>query len=331
MKAICVTPSRTLELRDVPTPGKPAPGHVLVSMDSATITHGDKFFLGNPLPDGSMSGGRHDVYGSNGGGTIVAIGTDVPASYLNRKVGVYKTLKPSTDAIGMWCEIAQVPYQSCLVLPDEVRVRDYNGSFANVLTVYAFLAQMRSDGHRGVIVTAGNSATGRIAASLTRKEDIPALFLVRSQQAKDALLEHGVEHVLLTTQDDFAARFGELARGIGATAVFDGVGGELLGRIMPALLANTTVYVYGFIDAASPTAFSSMLIMAKNLRLRRFSNLESSTVTDPGSLASATRHIAEFIDDPLLRTRIGREFRFEEINQALTFERSPGVRAVLVP
>ncbi len=35
MKAICVTPGRTLEVRDIPTPNEPAPGHVLVDMDAS--------------------------------------------------------------------------------------------------------------------------------------------------------------------------------------------------------------------------------------------------------------------------------------------------------
>ena len=50
MKAICVTTERTLELRDIPAPERPPPGHVVVDMDSAAITHGDKFFLTRPMP-----------------------------------------------------------------------------------------------------------------------------------------------------------------------------------------------------------------------------------------------------------------------------------------
>ncbi len=331
MKAICVTEGRALEVRDVPTPEQPAPGHVLIRMDSATITHGDKFFLTHPLPGGAMSGGRHNVYGSNGGGTVIAIGDDVPVSYLDRNVGVYKTLRPSGEAVGMWCEVAHVPYQSCLILPDHVRLRDYNGSFANVLTVYAFLKQIDTDGHKGVIVTAGNSATGLIAASLTRRRGIPAVFLARSAATRDALIEHGVEHVLLTTENGFKDRLGKLAADLGTTAVFDGIGGALLGRIMPTLPANATIYVYGFIDAATPTTFSTMLIMARNLTIRRFANLESATVTDVGSLAAASSDIASLIDDPLLKTRIGREFRFDQIDEAMAYEAKPGARAVLVP
>lgn len=85
MRAICANGSRTLELRDVPKPEEPMPGHVTVQMDSATIMPGDKFFLTHPMPDGSMRGGRYDVYGANGAGTVVAVGRGVPDSTIGKR------------------------------------------------------------------------------------------------------------------------------------------------------------------------------------------------------------------------------------------------------
>ena len=41
MKAICVTPGRALEVRDIPRPEEAAPGHVLVEMIASAINHGD--------------------------------------------------------------------------------------------------------------------------------------------------------------------------------------------------------------------------------------------------------------------------------------------------
>ena len=331
LKAICVTPSRTLEVRDIPTPETPPPGHILVDMDSATITHGDKFFLTRPLPGGAaMSGGGWDVYGSNGAGKVVAIGDGVPLEYAGKKVAIYKTLVRSPDSIGLWCERAQLPYRSCLILPDRVRARDYNGSFANVLTVHAFLAQIAADGHQGILVTAGSSATGRIAASLARRRNVPAIYLVRSTSARDELVRHGAQHVVVTTATEFEAKLGAWAAELGATAVFDGVGGDLLSRILPSLPINSTVYVYGFLGGPEPISLSTMLLMGKNLTLRRFSNLESATVSNSEQLAAAMKEIEGLIDDPLFETRIGEEFSLDQIDQAIAYETTPGARAVLV-
>ena len=110
MKAICVTSDRKLEVRDIPTPEAPPPGHVLVDMDASTITHGDKFFLTRPLPGATvLAAGGHDVYGANGSGRVVAIGNGVPGNYAGRQVAIYKSLARSPDSIGVWCERAQLP------------------------------------------------------------------------------------------------------------------------------------------------------------------------------------------------------------------------------
>jgi NADPH:quinone reductase-like Zn-dependent oxidoreductase len=330
MKAICVTEKRTLEVRDIPVPEQLPSGHILVELDSATITHGDKFFLTKPLPGGGMSGGRFDVYGSNGAGRVVALGPDVPLRYADRQVAIYKTLIRSSETVGLWSEQVLVPYQSTLILPDHVNPRDYNGSFANVLTVYAYLADIKAMGHNGIIVTAGTSATGRIAASLTRTMGVPAIFLVRSGSAKDELAKSGVEHVFVTNEMGLEQRLEKLAADLGTTAVFDGLGGELLTRILPVLPMSSTVHIYGFLGGPNPISLPTMLVMGKDLRLRRFSNLESPTVANPEALAVAVAEIEGLIDDPLFRTRIGKEFRFEEIDHALAYEESSGQRAVLI-
>ncbi len=330
MRAICYTEERSLEVREVPSLTEPAPGHVLVSMDSASIMHGDKFFLSHPLPNGTWATALHDIYGSNGGGTIAAIGAGVPKKYLNRKVAICKALRPSVEATGLWCETAQVPFETCLILPENLRVRDYCGSFANILTIYSFLAQAHNEGHRGVIITAGSSSTGLIAAALTRRQNTPAIFLVRSAASRERLVSQGIENVLLTTEDDFEERLRHLTTSLDATAVFDGVGGELLGRIVPTLPTGGTVYVAGIMNASTPTAFSTMHIVENNLTLKRFSLLETATVLDPEKLAAASRDIEALIDDPLLATRIGEEFRFDQIDDAMEYDSSAGLRAVLV-
>lgn len=299
-------------------------------MDSATVTNGDRFFLTNPLPNGAMSGGLDGVYGSNGAGRVVAIGQDVPVRFHHRNVGIYKSLHHSELAVGMWCEIAHVPYQSCLILPDSVEMRDYNGSFANILTVYAFFAQVAQHRHRAVIITAGNSATGMIAAVAAKQSNIPAIFLVRSSSARDFLVDNGVERVLVTTDADFEIQLQESATSLNATAVFDGVGGELLGRLIPRLPTGTTIFIYGFLGGSAHTTFPSSLILSRNITIRRFSNLESSTVRDPALLRAATEAIETMIGNPLLKTKIGQEFSVDQFDAAMSYKEEQGFRAVIV-
>jgi NADPH:quinone reductase-like Zn-dependent oxidoreductase len=330
LKAICVTPGRELEVRDIPTPTAPAPGHVLIDMDASAINHGDKTFLRMPTAVGNaLALGRHDVWGASGAGRVVAVGAGVPPEYTGKQVAVYRSLGRSPESIGLWCERAQVPYSACLILPDHVRARDYCGSLVNVMTAYAFLEEIAEAGHKGVIITAGNSATGYALAALARSRKLPAIFLVRTEGAREALCRLGAEHVIVTSEG-FTDTLSVLSAELGTTAVFDGVGGDLLTRIAPGLPMNSTIYLYGFLGGAVPISIQSVLFIMKNLTLRRFSNFESRTVKDHDKLVTALKALEGVIDDRMFTTRIGKEFRLDQVELAMAYESLDGAKAVLL-
>lgn len=330
MKAICVTPSRGLEVRDIPAPNEPAPGHVLVDMDASAINHGDKTFLKMPTAMGGVVALRqHNVWGASGSGRVVAVGAGVPDEYAGKQVALYRSLGRTPESIGLWCETAQVPYTSCLILPDHVRARDYCGSLVNVITAYAFLEEVVEAGHKGVIVTAGNSATGHAIAALARSRSLPAILLVRTEAARQALRRSGLEHVIVT-EEGCTDTLATLSAELGTTAVFDGVGGDLLGRIAPSLPMNSTIYCYGFLGGAIPFSMQSVLFMMKNLTIRPFSNFNSRTVRDQDKLVAALAALGGVIDDPMFTTWIGKEFGYDQIEQAMAYETHEGAKAILV-
>jgi NADPH2:quinone reductase len=330
MKAICVTPSRALELRDIPAPVDPAPGHVLIAMEASAINHGDKTFLKMPNAAGkALAAQQYNVWGASGAGTVIAVGAGVPAEYANRQVAIYRSLGGSPESVGLWCETVQVPYTSCLILPQHVRAKDYCGSLVNVITAHAFLEEIVAAGHQGVIVTAGNSATGRAIVALARSRKLSAIYLVRNEAARQALREVGAEHVLVTSDGD-TEQLATLAASLGTTAVFDGVGGASLGKIIPSLPMNSSIYCYGLLDGATSFSMSSTLLMMKNLTIRRFSNFESATVKERDRLVAALKSLREVIDNPAFTTHIGQEFSYEQIEQAMAYESRDGGKAVLV-
>lgn len=330
MKAVCVTADRTLELRDIPAPSAPQPGYLVIDIEAAAINHGDKTFLKAPQAAGNSTALRlYDVWGASAAGRVIAVGAGVPDGYAGKSVAIYRSLQRDLPIVGLWCEQAHVPYLTCLPLPDRVQARRHAGSLVNIITAYAFLDEAIADGHDAVIVTAGNSDTGRAMATLARRRQMPAILVVRTETAKRELQHHGVEHVLVN-QPGFLTELGDLAASLGATAVFDGVGGHLITAIAPILPMNSTIYFYGFLAGPTPVSFSSAMVMMKNITLRRFSNFESATVRDGKKLRFALDVLQSSIDDPLLLTRIGREFRLDQYDAAMSYEGASGAKAVFV-
>src|SRR3984885_15752324 len=139
-----------------------------------------------------------------------------------------------------------------------------------------------------------------------------AIFLVRNELARSALRRAGADHVIVT-KDGFADTLRILSAELETTAVFDGVGGDLLGQMAPNLPMNSTIYIYGLLGAANAVSVNSTLFLTKNLIMRRFSNFESRTVKEHEALISGLRALEDVIDDPLFTTGLGKEFRYHEI------------------
>lgn len=332
MRAICVDESRNLQLREIPAPSAPPPGYATVRIDAAAINHGDKTFLKLPDVAGGARGLRlHNVWGSSAAGVVTQIGVDVPGRYLGRKVAIYRSLQPDRPSLGLWCETAQVPCSACLPLPDHVDAKDYSGSLVNVVTAYAFLEQAAAEGHRGVVVTAGGSATGRAMAALARRRGMPTLIVVRSATSKAEMLRNGLPHVLASDDPDFLRDLEHAARDLGATAVFDGVGGALISRMIGALPPRSSIFFYGLLSGAEEVTFHSSILMVKDMTIRRFSNFNTPTVRDAKSLAHMLADLEGCIEDPLLRTHLGQEFDLSEFESAMNYDEAGGRKAVFAP
>ena len=332
MKAVCVTEARALELREVPAPTEAElpPDHVLVEMEASAINHGDKTFLARPATTSGLNTSRHNIWGASGAGRVLAVGADLPKDLTGRKVAIYRSLTPSRHTVGLWSERAVVPFTSCVVLPDQAAIPDYSGSLVNAITAYAFLEDTAAEGHKGVVVTAGSSASGLALAALVQARKTPAIFLVRSAESRESMRSLGIEHVVATSDRDFDTEFEGLAEELRTTAVFDGVGGDLITRIAPLLPVNSSVSFYGFLAGAAPISVPTGLFMSKNLVMRRFSNFNSATVREADRLREALRNLQGRIGDPLFHTRIGATFRLDQVQEAMAYETTPGQKAVLV-
>jgi NADPH:quinone reductase len=193
-------------------------------------------------------------------------------------------------------------------------------SLVNIITAYAFLKQIVEDGHRGAIATAGNSATGRALLELAHWQGIPVISIFRSDGAKADLERLDAEHSLDMREVAFEQKLEALATQLQTTAVFDRVGGPLLTQMMPILPWRSTIYCYGFMAGGGPIAIASPLLVAKNLVIRGFSNFATPTVKDSARLAEALTAITAIADHPAFKTKLGQQFRLDQIDEAMAAE-----------
>lgn len=328
MKAI-VLKQGELKVEEVNKPQAAAPGHIVVEMIAAAINNGDKFFLYRPALPGTAKS-LYDIRGVSGVGTIIETGEGVPANLKGRNVTIYRQLQYSETVVGTWSEYAHVPYLDCAVLPGNVDAEEYAGSMVNIITPYAFMQQAKQEGHKGMVSTAGNSATGIALLGFCLAQNIPLVSIVRNEQGRQELEALGAKNIVVQSADDFNDQLSTITAVNSATAIFDGVGGQLINKIVGALPFGAVIYSYGYLGDSEPLTVPMSLLGVRNLTLKPFLNIFSETVRNPDLLAKALEDIAMVIHLPHFKTKLGERFTFEAINDALQYKGANGQKAVLV-
>ena len=327
MKAVIVL-NDVLTVQNIEKPTQAEPGHLIVKMNSSAINSGDKFFLKYPTPPGMVKS-LYDVKGVSGAGEVLQIGEGVSEEFLGKNVAFYRQLKYSESVVGGWSEYSHVHYLDCVILPESVDPEEYSGTIVNAITPYGFLKQIIDEGHKGIISTAGNSATGIALLAFCVTYDFPLISIVRTEDGRKELEALGAKNIVVQSDPDFDIQLSYIAQSLNATAIFDGVGGSILNRILTLIPWGSVIYTYGYIGDTVPFAFHTSTLSVKNITIKPFSNLKTPTVQDAGKLAQALREIGNLIHMPHFKTKIGKKFRLEEINDAVAYNGGNGKKAVL--
>jgi NADPH:quinone reductase-like Zn-dependent oxidoreductase len=329
MKAISLTAGNGIKLQNVPRPERAEPGHLIIKMDSCAINPGDKAYIGRTFPIGIVLS-LYDIYGVSGAGTVIETGANVPEAYKGKNVAIYRSLKPSESIVGTWCEYSHVHFLDCVLLPDSAKLEEYSGSLVNVITSYAFLKQISNEGHKGIISTAGTSATGIAMLGICLAYDFPIISIVRNEENKKQLEALGAKNIVVQNDSNFKLHLSEMSQKLGTTAVFDGVGGDVLNKIIEAIPNNSVIYCYGFLGGGTALIIHTSLLM-RGIAIKGFSNFRTQTVRDLQDLGKALKDISGIITMPHFSTSIGKKFKLEQINEALQFVSERGGKAILCP
>ena len=328
MNGICKIPNGGVELTRIPRPEKALPEHLLIRMEYAAISHGDKAFINRPHPPGSASS-LHDVYGSSGVGEVIGIGEGVPKEYLGKHVAIFRSLHNTDVTIGSWSDYTHMHHLCCVIIPDNAKSEEFSGSLSNIITAYAFRMQSLAEGNTGIISTAGTSTTGIMMLGIAIALQFPLISIVRNEEGKRLLMGLGATYVLAQDEPDFNNQLKETALKLNATAIYDAVGGAALNKIIDLVPNDSMIYSYVLLGDDTPLHVFMRQILFRGLTIKSFSTNRSQTLRDPKQLSLALKLIPDIIDMPHFKTKVGKKFRLYEIDDALAYTPTGIGKAIL--
>ncbi|HEV2672984.1 MAG TPA: zinc-dependent alcohol dehydrogenase family protein [Aliidongia sp.] len=252
-------PSDVLTLEDVPAP-EPGEGQVRVRLGARSINPSDV------LTVRGQYGRRPKLPATPGyeaAGTIDAVGPGVTGWQVGQRV-------IPLGIEGTWQEAIIAPAKALMATPEGLPDKIACQMLANPLTAHLLLFDLL-DAKAGdwVVQTAAGSTLGQLMIQLAKLNGVNLINVIRSRGGVEALKAAGAEHVVVTEDEDLAARFTEIAGKTPITKAVDAVAGETGGKLATALGFGATLVVYGALSM-QPIPLDAGRLIFRGLTVKGF-------------------------------------------------------------
>jgi len=182
-----------------------------------------------------------------------------------------------------------------------------------------------------VSIPAASSSVGLAAIGIVRDAGATAIAVTRESVKKHELLNLGANAVIVSEEEDYAARIQEITSGKGVRLTFDPVGGPFVEKLAQAAAPGGTIFQYGLLSGED-TPFPLRLALGKGLSLRGYTLHEINRNAE--LLEKAKAYIYERLETGRFVPKIARTFRFEQTVEAYTYLESNqqvGKVVIIVP
>jgi len=222
-----------MELVDVPTPA-PGPRQALVRLAVSGVNFIDVYHR-----SGAYKVDRPIMLGSEGAGTVEAVGTDVVDVVPGDRVA-YVMVR------GSYAEYAVVPADKLVKLPPGIDFQAaaaamLQGMTAHYLTHSTFPLKSGD----ACLVHAAAGGAGGLVVQMARMRGARVFGTVSTAEKARIARDHGVDTAIIYTEQDFAAQVRQLTGGRGVDVVYDSVGKTTFDKSLESLRPRGMLALFG--------------------------------------------------------------------------------------
>lgn len=305
MKAIRVLKPggrEVLSYAEVPDP-RPERGQALVALEFAGINFIDVYQREGMYPIAVPF-----TLGTEAAGTVIAVAADVSDLKAGDRVA-YQGVQ------GAYAHRTVAPADRLVKLPDTVSTRTAAALMLQGLTAH-YLATSTYSLKSGdtALVHAAAGGVGLLLTQIAKLRGAKVIGTV-STEAKAALArEAGADHVILYTQQDFAAETQRLTDNRGVQVVYDSVGRTTFDQSLNCLAARGLLVLFGASSGAVPPFNPQVLNQKGSLYLTR--PTLANYVATRSELLQRAGELFDWLRDKKLSVRVDREVALKDVAEA---------------
>ena len=294
-----------LQLDELPLP-EPGPGEVRLRVKAIGLNRAEvvfrlgRYFMQPILPS---------KLGYEASGIVEAVGSGVDSGWLGKTVSTVPAF--GADKYGVYGEVAIAPVHAIAEYPDHLSYEEGTSIWMQYLTAYGALIHFGKLAKGDfVIITAASSSVGIAAIEMVKAEGAISIATTRTSAKKAELIALGADHVIVTDEEDLAARVMNITGGKGARIVFDPVAGKGLESLASVTAQGGIIFEYGAL-ASEPTPYPLRAAMARNLTIMGYTLFE--VVANPEVFPSAKKYVFDHLVKGDFKPRIDKTFPLAEI------------------
>lgn len=247
--------------------------------------------------------------GYEAAGIVDAVGPGVKGIAVGDEVNVIPSF--SFNQYGTYGELIIVPEFAVVAHPKSLSFKEAASIWMMFITAYsALIEDAKVTSGDFVVIPAASSSVGLAAIQVANYAGATPIAMTRTADKRQALLDAGAAHVIVTDEADFVAEILRITEGNGVRVIFDPVGGPNFAKLISVLGFQGIALIYGAL-AQGPTEIPVLKMIAK-LQTVKAHNLWVTT-GDPARQKAAVQFVLKGIAEGKFKPVIDREFKFDEM------------------
>jgi len=297
-----------LKIEDQPLV-EPGEGEVRIRVEAIGLNRAEVMFRrGQYLEQPSFP----SRLGYEASGVVDALGPGVEGLSIGDRVSTIPAF--SMVQYGVYGESAVVPAHAVAAYPENLSPAEGASIWMQYMTAYGAIVdygQLKAGDI--VLIPAASSSVGLASIQIVKAANAMAIATTRGSSKKQALLDAGADHVIVTDEENLPERVMALTGGQGANIVFDPVAGPMLTALAQATARGGTIFVYGAL-APQPTPYPLLEALGKGLSIQGYTLFE--ITGEPARMARAKQFVYQGLASGDLKPVVASTFSLDDIVDA---------------
>lgn len=287
----------------------PGPEEVLIQVKALGLNRAESMFRTGKYLEHPKFPSR---LGYEAAGIVKSVGSQVKGFGPGDIVSVVPP--PSQGKYGVYGEVATVPAQFVVKHPQTLSFIEASAVWMQYITAYGALIDIAHlQKNDFVVIPAASSSVGLAAIQLANLIGAIPIATTRTSAKKQALKDAGAAHVIVTQEEDLAARLKEITGRKGARVVFDPVGGKAVLALAEGMSVGGILFQYGGLSP-EPTPFPFREALTKGLTMRGYVLFE--ILNDQARFDKAKKFVLDALSTGKLKPIIAKTFPLDKIVEA---------------